>query len=170
MQTEFIPDGFQVVELDADGNELTEESLENLENFWTDTVGQNPDEVLLERDMELVRYFDEESRLVIATKKVFYFLQVEEHEEPSQHDWIGSQTFRKNPGSGVMDTTAESAPWRDMRDVQTYRFEFREPIAEPADRAGQGFLGNVAERLESIAGIACNTCNIVRAQNGACFC
>lgn len=167
MKSTYIPDGFQVVQLDADGNEIDQEVLEA---SWDTVLGKTDDEIMYSHDMELVSYVDEENRLVVVTRKVFATVRLDTYEEPSQHDWIGGQTLRKNPGSGIMDTTAESAPWRDMRDVQNYRFEFREPIAEPADRAGQGFLGNVAERLPIVIGSACPTCNIMFSTTGACFC
>lgn len=168
--TVYIPEGFQVVQLDADGNEIDPEVLEN---SWTDVLGRTEDEVLIVKDViRWITFLTKEGQYYFQSviDRVTAPLQIADIPEPSQHDWVSSETLQKNPTPMARDYV--SNPWLSHnRDSGMYRYEFREPIAEPADRAGQAFLGNLAERLENLGKVdACPDCYLVRACNGTCGC
>lgn len=167
----YIPDGFYVVSLDADGKEIDDESAERIENLWTDTLGDSVDELIIPVERTLITFWDPDIKQnVTVTKRSLALLQLDVIEEPSQHEWVPAVTVRKQSGSGLYDMDMVTNPWADQRDVANNRYEYREPIAHPADRAGSPFLGNLAEKVAYAYGAACNACNIVLARNGSCFC
>jgi hypothetical protein len=163
----YIPDGFNLVVLDADGNEIDPELIDN---SWTDVVGRTEDEVLFTKT-RLFTFFDPDTKQnYTVSERSLALIQIKDVEEPSQHDWIGSQTLRKEQAASVIDY--KTNPWASHnRDYANQRYEFREPIADPADRAGMGFMGNIAEAVAyGYSGKVCGICNILRAANGSCFC
>jgi len=165
-RTTYIPDGFSIVEVDADGNEIDPEKVAE---DWDTVLGSTQDEILLEK-VKLFTFFDPDIKeYYVVSKRELSLLQIQDVEEPSGHDWIGSESYRPKPANVSIDYA--TSPWASHdRNYSEYRYEFREPIADPKDRAGQPFLGNLAERVAYLAGQACNLCNIVRASNGSCFC
>jgi hypothetical protein len=163
----YIPDGFQIVEVDADGNEIDPQKVDD---SWTDIVGMTEDEVVVPFT-RIFTFFDPDTKQnYTVSERSLYLLQIHDIEEPSGHDWIGSQTLRKEPAASVIDFTTN--PWASHdRDYANQRYEFREPIADPADRAGMGFMGNKAEAVAyPNSKPVCSECFIVRAANGSCFC
>jgi hypothetical protein len=165
-RTTYIPDGFSIVEVDADGNEIDPEKVAE---DWDTVLGSTQDEILLEK-VKLFTFFDPDIKeYYVVSKRELSLLQIQDVEEPSGHDWIGSESYRTKPANVTIDYATN--PWASHnRNYSEYRYEFREPIADPADRAGAAFMGNIAERVAYLAGQACNLCNIVRASNGNCYC
>ena len=163
----YIPDGFQIVEVDADGNEIDPQKVDD---SWTDIVGMTEDEVLFTKT-RLFTFFDPDTKQnYTVSERSLSLIQITDVEEPSQHDWIGSQTLRKEQAASVIDY--KTNPWASHnRDYANQRYEFREPIADPADRAGMGFMGNIAESVAyGNSRPVCSMCNIVRSYSGTCFC